>query len=616
MSRMHSSLPLKCRARLGGVALLSSAALAVADAAAAQTTPPPPAPSPSSVPPTREEVTRPTAPVPITQAPRLEVEGGIERAPCALDAPENRAIRFTLRDVQFEGLRGLSPADLRSAYAPFVGRDQPISVVCEIRDRATTILREAGYIAAVQVPEQRIAEGNVRFQVLMAHLSQVRVRGDATGAERLIASYLGQLTKQPVFNRYQAERYLLLASDIPGYTVRLTLRPAGTAAGEVIGDVAVQRTPAYADANVQNLGSRELGRWGGLIRGQLFGLTGLGDRTLFSVFTTSDFHEQQTVQAGHDFRVGVQGLSVSGLFTYSWARPAIEDDNLDEDDIDARTLLGTFEVGYPFVRRQAMGVRGSIGMDYVNQAVDIEDAHVTRDRLRVGFLRLGFDVLDSDFSRPGLSLAEPFWRVTSLFELRQGLHILNATRDCGPAGVRCLGAGDVPPSRVEGHSDATTFRFSGYGELRPAPKFTLALATQAQYAWKPLFSFEEFSAGNYTIGRGYDPGALLGDRGFGTQAEIRFGSRIPASADKAAFEGYAFWDHVLVRNLDRLLVSERAERRGHLNSVGAGARISFDRFALDAALAVPLTHVGLENKKPDPRVLVSLITRLWPWSYK
>ena len=119
----------------------------------------------------------------------------------------------------------------------------PISVVCEIRDRAATILRDAGYIAAVQVPEQRIAEGNVRFQVLMAHLTDVRVRGDATGAESLIAGYLRQLTKQPVFNRYEAERYLLLASDLPGYSVRLTLRPAGTVPGDVIGDVTVQRTP-------------------------------------------------------------------------------------------------------------------------------------------------------------------------------------------------------------------------------------------------------------------------------------------------------------------------------------------------------------------------------------
>ena len=41
----------------------------------------------------------------------------------------------------------------------FVGQEQPVAMICEIRDRAATILREAGYIAAVEVPEQRIADG-------------------------------------------------------------------------------------------------------------------------------------------------------------------------------------------------------------------------------------------------------------------------------------------------------------------------------------------------------------------------------------------------------------------------------------------------------------------------
>src|SRR4051794_27875350 len=149
-------------------------------------------------PPTREEVTRPAPPPPQSAAPQLEVEGGVERAPCALDGPEYRSIHFVLRGAEFEGLQGLTGEQLAIAYAPYVGHDVPISVVCEIRDRAGTILRNAGYIAAVQVPEQRIGEGIVHFQVLMAHLTKVSVRGDASGAERVIAGYLGQLTKQPV----------------------------------------------------------------------------------------------------------------------------------------------------------------------------------------------------------------------------------------------------------------------------------------------------------------------------------------------------------------------------------------------------------------------------------
>lgn len=590
--------------RVGLRILLSSTLLLPSAAALAQATPPPTPPPGAVLPPTREEVTRQGTAPPVPRGPQLEVEGGVERAPCALDAPQYQAIRLTLRGAEFEGLQGLTRADLVSAYAPYIGRDVPISVVCEIRDRAATILRNAGYIAAVQVPEQRIEGGIVRFEVLMAHLTQVRVRGDAAGAEAVIAAYLNHLTRQPVFNKYEAERYLLLASDLPGYSVRLTLRPAGTAPGEVIGDVIVQRLPAYADMNVQNGGSQELGRWGGLVRGQLFGLTGLADRTTLSVFSTADFHEQQTVQLGHDFRFGGEGMSLSGNFTYAWARPSIPDAN-----VLAKTLLATVELGYPIVRREARTVRGSIGMDYVNQNVELSNEPLTRDRLRVAFARLGLEMQKTRYSGIGWSPAEPPWHVGALLELRKGMGIFGAT-DCGRNFANCT---DIAPSRLEGQSDATVLRYTLAGEFRPVPKLTLALGTRAQYAWKPLLSFEEFAAGNYTAGRGYDPGALLGDSGFGSQAEIRVGSRIPQSARKPALEGYAFWDHAIVRNEDRQFVIGGSTR---LNSVGGGARVNFDRFTLDAALAVPLNRVGVDNLKPDPRVLISLTSRLWPWSYR
>jgi hemolysin activation/secretion protein len=250
-------------------------------------------------------------------------------------------------------------------------------------------------------------------------------------------------------------------------------------------------------------------------------------------------------------------------------------------------------------------------MDYVDQDVDLKGAPLTRDHLRVGFARLSVDAISTDFS-PGRSVAEPLWRVTGQAELRKGLNIFGAT-DCGPKFVRCTGPGDIEPSRLEGLSTAAVVRGLLYTEYRPVPKLTFALGLRGQYAWDPLLSFEEFSAGNYTVGRGYDPGALLGDRGWGSQLEIRAGSTVPTSARKAAVEGYVFWDHARVSNLDKAFIVAGSK---HLNSIGGGARIAFDRFSLDASLAVPLTRVGILDRKPGARFLISLTTRLWPWSYK
>src|SRR5260221_2043130 len=351
---------------------------------------------------------------------------------------------------------------------------------------------------------------------------------------------------------------------------------------------------------VQNGGSHALGPWGGLVRGELFGLTGLGHGSVFSIHSTADFEEQQTVQIAHDMRVGPDGMSLAGSFTYAWARPTVPDAT-----VLARTLVATTDLSYPFVRRQSETVRGFVGFDFINQTVEVDHVNLSRDRLRVLYARLGVDAV-GEAGTPGYSAAIPPWHFNGLFELRQGLRVLGATPDC--TSVSCT----LKPSRTGGQSDATLVRVTALGELRPAPKFTLALAVRAQYAWKGLLSFEQFAAGNYTVGRGYDPGAIIGDRGFGTQLEMRYGSRVAQSARKPAIEGYAFWDEASVSNRDHISSTGGPE---HLQSVGAGLRMSWQRFSVDTNLAVPLSRVGFLNRRPDPRLLISLTTRLWPWTY-
>jgi hemolysin activation/secretion protein len=188
--------------------------------------------------PTREEVQRaPDLPRVPSNRDRITVDGDVERAPCPLADPAYRDVMVDLREVRFEGLATISPEILRSTWSGYVGQKVPIATVCEIRDRAATILRRQGYLAAVQVPPQRIENGIVQFDVLLAKLTGFQVRGAAGKSEGIISRYLRAIQDQPVFNINFAERYLLLAQDLPGFDIRLTLRPAGTTLGEVIGEV-------------------------------------------------------------------------------------------------------------------------------------------------------------------------------------------------------------------------------------------------------------------------------------------------------------------------------------------------------------------------------------------
>ena len=189
--------------------------------ASAQTAPPP-----SIQPPTREEIQRGVAEGTLNRGGPVDVDASeIERAPCPLAAPDFAGIRLKLSSVTFSGMQDLPGFDLSGSYAQYLGTEQPVSVICEIRDRAATALRQAGYLAAVQVPPQKIDGGAVRLDVLLAHLKRVQVKGDPGRSEKALLRYLNKLTQDPVFNTRKAERYLLLAKDVPGLDVRLALRP-------------------------------------------------------------------------------------------------------------------------------------------------------------------------------------------------------------------------------------------------------------------------------------------------------------------------------------------------------------------------------------------------------
>lgn len=587
--------------------MVAFAALAVGSAALAQA-------APSVSPPTREEIERGVREGTLEQqgAPVSVDTGAVERAPCPLASPDFAGIRFKVDSVEFSGVEKIPEVDLSQSYRPYIGTDQPVAVICEIRDRAATQLRAAGYLAAVQVPPQTIESGHVKLDVLLARMSKVQVKGDAGASEKLLVRYISKLTQDEVFNTRKAERYLLLARDIPGLDVRLALRPIEGSPGEVVGEVTVRRNPVYADFTVQNLGSKSVGRWSGLGRVQLSGLTGLGDATTASVFTTADFDEQVVLQAGHEFRVGSEGLTLRGDFTYGWTRPTIANN----PNVESRTLIASVEAAYPFIRRQAENLSGAAGFDLIDQDVDFGAIKLNKDKLRVAFVRLDANGIspDSISGRDGYTALEPNWSWTASLEARQGLDVFDASPDCGGSPVGCIAPGAPTPSRIEGDPTAFVIRGAGEVDWRPVRSLTFSLAPRAQYAPHALLSYEEFSGGNYTVGRGYDPGAIIGDSGVGVRSEVRVGSLLPRTAGGFAFQPYAFFDVARVWNQDTAFNGVGGQK---LYSAGAGVRASIrDAARLDALVAVPLRDAfGAPNAKGDVRFLVNLTVQLAPWRW-
>lgn len=561
--------------------------------------------------PTREEIQRDRLEERLrTQGDAVAVESEVERAPCPLANPQFADIRFTLSRAQFDGLGQIDPSMLDGTWSGLVGQELPVAAVCDIRDRAATALRRAGYLAAVQVPAQTIEDGVVRFDVVLARLGSVQVRGDAGPSEAALQKYINKLVGQPVFNIEEAERYLLLARDIPGLDVRLTLRPApreeGAPAGVVVGVFDVVRTPIYVDVNAQNYGSESVGRYGLLGRVRFNGLTGLGDETVLSAYATSDFDEQFVLQGNHEFRLGSEGLTVGAGMTYAWTQPDVPGPNVFESD----TLVGNIYARYPFIRSQTSNLYGTVGFDLIDQKIDFTGLPLSEDKLRVINARLDFSTIDEDsvLGRGGYSAFEPKLATFATLEVRQGLSGLGASESCGVGFVNCTQPGVVPPSRLDADPSAFVIRFEGQVDYRPNPLLKFSLKPRAQYTSDPLLSYEQFSGGNYTVGRGYDPGAVIGDSGFGGHVEVAYGSLIPETPDGFAFQYYAFADHISTwtRNVGGDPQS--------LTSVGAGVRATIGRQGtLDAFVAVPLERAPFATRKGDPRFLFTYTVQIAPW---
>lgn len=564
--------------------------------------------------PTREELQAGAPPVTTAPPParhRLRVEAKVDRSPCALDAPAYADIRIRLTKAEFAHLDPVPADAIADTWQSYVGTDQPISVLCKIRDAAATRLRALGYIASVEVPAQRIDKGEVRFEVLYARVIAVRVVGNAGRNAAQLESFVRHLTDGAVFNRFESERYVLLAQDIPGYDVQLTLSPSTEGAGKMIGVVHVDDTPVMLDFTGSDLAGPSTGRIGGQLRASINGLTGLGDQTTLSVFSTSDVRRQQVYQFGHQMMPGGSGLQLAGHFTYATTHPVLE---AGAPAIAATTFYENVEGSYPLVRRLFSTLRGVLGLDVVDQNVTFGGAPLSRDRLRVVYSRLDFDVTDEAGLGPDGTV---LYRITGSAELRKGLSIFGGSPNCVAQLAFCSTAGFVPPGVSNGNPEASVARASAQINLHALRWLDLNLSPRVQLASGPLLGFEQFTLGNNSVGRGFSPGAIVGDDGAAFSLEARGPTYGVDHNRHLTVQPYAFSDNGW--SWRRLSATPNPQE---LHSLGAGARLVFEGQArLDLSLAVPVSSVPASSvlrasAKQAPLFLMTLSTGILPWRFR
>jgi hemolysin activation/secretion protein len=485
--------------------------------------------------------------------------------PCPLaESP----VEVTLASVTFRGSTALKSDEFAAAYREFIGKPQKVGVICTIRDRAAAALFDHGILARVEIPEQRIAGGALILDVIEAHVVNVRVRGDIGPAQAAVERYVEKLRGMTPFDMRKAQRYLLLASDIPGVRVRAAIKPS----------VSPERGAVDIDVSVTRVGF-SVGRWGGLVRADARSFTPLGEDTSLVAFHTLDSNEQWVVQVLEAARLGGDGWIGRISAVYGESRPG---DALKVLNLKSTSVVAEAEAAYPLIRRRRLNLNLATGFDFINQ--DTDGPFQTRDRLRVAYLRADGDLRAFVLDRTVL--------MTGALTVRKGFSGLGASDAGSPLLTRSLSAPDAWLVRASGGADAAI-----YGPVSGNVRL------QAQYADKPLMPYEQISLGDLSTGRGYDPAAALGDSGASASFELRH-TAIELTPNVLA-SPFVFFDAGYVHNNMAGLSGLTPSRT--LRSYGAGVALRLaNRANLEITYAKPIDSVTPGGAKPAGRLLINL----------
>jgi hemolysin activation/secretion protein len=476
------------------------------------------------------------------------------------------------------------PEALRATYADLLDKAGDASNLCMIRDRAAEALFDRGLLARVEIPAQTINGGAVTLEVIEAHIVNVNVRGDPGGAGPALEQYAQKLRGMAPFDVNRVQRYVLLASDLPGMKVRASVRPSpGGERGAVDLDLNVERDAEDLIVNVQNLQAKATGRFGGLLRYDLNGESRYGEQTSL-VFYRTLRNEQWVVQGLEEARLGGEGWVVRAGLAYGESHPG---DSLKALGLKSRSLVANIEAAYPLVRRRRENITLAAGFEVINQDTRIGGgARLINDDLRVVYARAQGDQTAYWWGyRPIVLSGE--------VGIRRGIEGFGATDE-----------GDRLLSRAQARPGAWVASAEGRLLAVVSPRVSVVARVNWQYADQPLTAYEEFAAGSLTVGRGYDPAYISGDRALAGSFEVHAGPFQPRAG--WAFSPFVFFDVAQTHDRDSQGLKQTVK------SVGAGVQIPLrERWVLDVIYAEPLDKRAIDRKTPPGRLLVNLTARFF-----
>ena len=480
---------------------------------------------------------------------------------------------------------------VQALLASSEGRELTLAEIEGLANGITAFYREQGYILArAYVPAQEMRGGVVEIAVLEGRVGKIDISRLRHYNADYLRRYVEPRSASRVFEAGDFERGLLTLNDLPGLSVKSTLKP-GVAPGttDIVLDVDKDRLITGAlDAN--NYGSPQTGyeRFG--VSLNLNNPLGLGDVVAFRGLTSTVGGALWLARISYAIPVNTLGTKVGAAYTHSHVGAdvgAVVGDITVRGDAD----IGSLFVLHPFVRSREFSVYGQAGFDiknFDNSFRSEPQAQPQHDNLRVFSIGGFIDSVDRWRGANNLSLT-----------LSQGIGNFLGGMD---------GIND-PNASVPGAGGTFTKLTGEASRSQQITTWTsIFLRVGGQWASTSLVAPEQYIVGGQGTVRGYPVAQFSGDRGYALTGEFRWNA--PGFADKSAFLGkrwgdilqfYAFIDHGGANLLNAPPGQTKSQT---ITGAGIGAQIAIpDNFLLKLEYAKPMDHLvggakpsnGLDN---------------------
>nr|WP_272209873.1 ShlB/FhaC/HecB family hemolysin secretion/activation protein [Marinicella sp. W31]MDC2875705.1 ShlB/FhaC/HecB family hemolysin secretion/activation protein [Marinicella sp. W31] len=396
------------------------------------------------------------------------------------------AIRFKLGSVTVEGARTLEDDAFSGIWQSRIGETISLADLYQIAAAVDAAYLRAGYLAMTIVPVQDFSSGKITLHVYEGYVETVEITSSLPGIRERLSPYIDRITAMRPIRIKEAERILLLMSDLGGFDVEgVLVRPETPKGGGTLRlNIGFDRQSA--SVGLDNLGSDTAGPLelsGNVTVNDMFGL--FDTASLVAVTVPNAPQELVFLQASQDIPIGFNGLSAGYDLSWITMKPG---GDLKSDDVYIESVIGTGRLNYPFIRTIDQSLYGGVEVNLRNDRVDVMGTRASREQTRWAALSLAYD------RQSGLTA------FSTGAELGQG-----------------LGQETVLPDVPEDYRYARV-NFDVSHEL--AVDTAIRLRSAGQYSATPLPAAAQFSLGGDPYGWAFDGGTLSGASGAAAALEI------------------------------------------------------------------------------------------------